>query len=286
MLLARGGPRHVRDAPEVRGALRLVFRERNGRTFLAEQFVRAPFGIIRPFHLEDGSVLLQLTHVAPGIMGGDAYRLDVVVERGARVVLTTVSATKVHRMLPGIGASQEGRFTVAAGGALEYYPGLTIPFPQAEFTQTLDVRLAPGAKFGILELWAMGRIGREEYLAFRRLRSRTRVFVDTRPCYLDALELQPDRSQLADWGVLEGHRYVASGYWYWDDAVEDRDITRPELLLVSGVPACGHLYMRGLALDGVALRAALLSFLRRHRAAWGLAPLPFERYTGLFEPEA
>ncbi len=214
-------------------------------------------------------------------MGGDAYRLDIAVEPGARVVVTPASATKVHGMLPGASASQAVTLTVAAGGALEYYPGLTIPFPQAEFTQTLDVALAPGARFGMLELWAMGRIERGEYLAFRRLSSRTTVLLGDRPCYLDALELCPAQGRPAGWGVLEGHRYVAVGYWHWEDAVESRDVSRPDLLLVSGVPSCGHLYVRGLARDGVALRASLQALLGRHRAAWGLARLSFERYPGI-----
>jgi urease accessory protein len=273
--------RAVQHSPGVEGVLRLLFRERRGTTYLAEQYVRAPFRIVRPFTLEDGSALLQVTHVAPGIMGGDAYRLDVTVEGGARVILLGTSATKLHRMLAGAFARQDVTLTVMPGGALEYYPGLMIPLPQAEFAQTLDVVLAPGAKFGMLEVWAMGRVERGEYLAFRRLSSRTRVLLETQPCYLDALELHPGLAHPAGWGVLEGHRYVASGYWHWADPLQDRDIVRPDVLLVSGVPSCGHLYVRGLARDGLALRTALHVFLGRHRTAWGLVSVPFERYTGI-----
>lgn len=272
--------------PEVQGALRLVFRARRGATYLAEQFVQAPFRIVRPFALEDGSVLLQVTHVAPGLLGGDAYRLDVIVESGARVILIGASATKVHRMPRGTASSQTVRCTVMAGGALEYYPGLLIPFPDSEFVQTVDVTLAADARFGMLELWAMGRIERGEYLAFRRLSSRARVVLGDRPCYLDAIEFSPDRAHLAGWGVLDGHRYVASGYWRWEAAAPAEDIAGPDVVLVSGVSAPGHLYARGLARDGLALCAALSRFLGRQRAAWGLSPISFERYSGLFDPRS
>lgn len=271
-------PTSAPHVPQVEGVLRLVFRERGGATYLADQYGRAPLKVVRPFSLGDGTALVQLTHVAPGIMGGDAYRLDITVEAGARVVVTPASATKVHGMLPGASASQAVTLTVAAGGALEYYPGLTIPFPQAEFTQTLDVALAPGARFGTLELWAMGRIERGEYLAFRRLSSRTAVLLRNRPCYLDALELCPAQGRPAGWGVLEGHRYVAVGYWHWEDA--GRAVTSPGPTCCSSA-SCGHLYVRGLARDGVALRASLQALLSRHRAAWGLARLSFERYPGI-----
>ncbi len=277
-------PRAPAD-PDVQGALRLVFRVRRGVTYLAEQFVQAPFRVVRPFPLEDGSALLQLTHVAPGMIGGDAYRLDVIVESGARVILIGASATKVHRMPLGASASHTVRCTVMPGGALEYYPGLVIPFPNSEFVQTVDVTLAADARFGMLELWAMGRIERGEYLAFRRLSSRTRVALGDRPCYMDAIELTPDRGHLAGWGMLDGYRYVTSGYWRWE-ATPAQDIVGPDVVLVSGVPAEGHIYARGLARDSVALCAATSTLVSRLRAAWGLSPIPFERYSSLFDPRS
>lgn len=261
--------------------LRLVFRARGGTTYLAEQHAQAPLGIVRPFPRADGGVFLQIVHVAPGLMGGDEYRLDVTVEAGARVILTGTSAMKVHRARPGVRAAQHARFTVMDGGALEYYPGLTIPFADAEFVQTLDVVLVPGAKFGLLEQWAMGRIGRGECLAFRRLSSRTRIVMGGVPCYCDALELCPSEASPAGWGILEGRRYVASGYWCWEAAPDQPDVVRPEMLLVSGVPPHGHRYLRCLAHDGAAMRGALRDFLTTQRTAWGLAPLPFERYSAL-----
>jgi hypothetical protein len=83
--------------------------------------------------------------------------------------------------------------------------------------------------------------------------------------------------------MLDGYRYVTSGYWRWEAATA-QDIVGPDVVLVSGVPAVGHLYARGLARDGVALCAALSGFLGRQRAAWGLSPIAFERYSGLFDP--
>lgn len=290
-------------APRVEAFLRLVFRARGDRTYLAEQHARAPLAIIRPFSQTDGSALLQIVHVAPGLMGGDEYRLDVTVESGAQVILTGTSAMKLYPARPAVGgeapgdpvsdrtggpalrrtagAFQHATFTVMDGGALEYYPGLTIPFAGAEFTQTVDVTLAPSAKFGMLEQWAMGRIERGEYLAFRRLSGRTRIIRGGAPCYYDALEFRPGDVSLAGWGMLEGHRYLASGYWYWDAAEPQRDLVEPGLLLVSGVPPHGHRYLRCLAQDGTAMRRALRDFLAAQRTAWRLAPLPFERYTAL-----
>lgn len=107
-------------------------------------------------------------------------------------------------MPPGVSVRQQVRCTVMDGGTLEYYPGLTIPFPQAAFTQTVAVSVGSAAKFGMLATWAMGRVERGEYLAFRQLSSRTTVALDGGPCYCDAIELSPECGA-SGWGVLEGH---------------------------------------------------------------------------------
>lgn len=79
---------------------------------------------------------------------------------------------------------------------------------------------------------------------------------------------------------------MAAGYWRWDtadDAAPAESIARPDLLFVSGAPSPNSLYVRGLARDGLTLGTALSTFLRRQRAAWRLSPVPFERYSGLFD---
>jgi hypothetical protein len=55
---AQAGAPHV---PRVEGVLRLVFRERGGATYLADQYGRAPLKVVRPFSLGGGTALVQLT---------------------------------------------------------------------------------------------------------------------------------------------------------------------------------------------------------------------------------
>lgn len=183
-------------------------------------------------------------------------------------------------MAPGVFSSQHVSIHVQAGAELEYYPSLVIPFPESDFRQTLDVALVEGAKFGFLDMRAMGRVARSEYLAFRRASSRVMVRIGERPCYRDALELEPGKSDIVGMGVLEGQRYLASGYWHWDKPLKHPSIANPDVTLVTGRPAQGHLYLRAIAQDGTAMRAAVAGLLQKQRAAWGLSPLPSGRYLG------
>ncbi len=272
--------------PRLDGVLRLGFIQREGRTYLADQYDQAPLKAVRPFSLVDGRVLLQIVNTTAGVLAGDAYRLDVTVGSGAKVVLVNQSATKAHTMGPGAFAEEQVRIQVAAGGELEFYPGLTIPFPGSDFRQTIDVRLDEGAKFGYLELRAMGRVTRGEHLAFRRMSCRVNVFLGETPCYKDALELDPPIWEVGGWGILEGNRYLASGYWMWGQALKHPAVQSPDVALVTGVPAMGHLYLRGMAYEGMALKDAVVRLLGAQRMAWGLAPLPAFGGLGTLPPPA
>ena len=268
--------------PAADGHLRLRLVDRRGSTTIVEQVVTAPFKLFRPQALPDGTLVLQVCVLGPGLRSGDQYRIELSLETGAKVVLLFPSATKVLGAVDGVSALQECSFEVAGGAQLEYYPGLTIPFPQAAFRQDIRAFSERGARFGILEMWAAGRVERGEELRFRELRSRTSVSVEGRPAYVDAVRMRPDLGRLDGPGILEGHRYWASGYWHWDRWLDQPDVSCDGLELVTGQPPHGSLYLRGLAWDGVGLRHRVHEILARQRMAWGLSPLDFGRYTNLF----
>jgi urease accessory protein len=263
----------------VSGRLELVFARRGSRTVLAHAHARAPLKIVRPFPLDGGREVVQILTVGPGICAGDAYSIDVTVESGARAVIVTQSASRLHQMEEDATATQTIALAVHPGGHLEYYPGVTIPFPGSDFSQDLRAAVANGARFGLLESWAMGRIGRGEYLRFRRLSARTSVVVDGQPAYSDALHLIPGEDDLGGWGLLERNRYVVSGYWHGDGiaAAPERSPT-PGVLSAFGEMAPGHAYLRALASDGPALEQEVRRTLAQVYRCWKLEAIPFPRF--------
>ena len=190
---------------------------------------------------------------------------------------------KLLGAIDGVGASQHVAITVADGGTLEYYPGLTIPYPDAIFEQSLEVALHSGSRIGLLEMWAMGRIERGESPRFGSIDSRTRVSVDGRSSYADALVLRPGETALDGFGLLEGNQYTVAGFWHWGD---DRPLVEPTgvpgLTLVTGRPSTGTEYVRGMGSDGVSLHTAVRNVRSAQRAAWGLTPIDFRRHTSAF----
>ena len=258
------------------GRLQLVFRARGTETHLAESYAQSPLKILRQFHLADGRAVVQILQTTPGIFAGDDYQVEIVVESGARVVLMNPSATKLHRMAVGGFARQRSHVVVHEGAQLEYYPALNIPFPEADYRQSLHIDLAPTSRLALVETWAMGRVERGEHLLFRRLSSRTAVNLAGKPLYRDALELTPAFDSSADWGVLEGGRYVASGFWFGEsvkplDPLPDAPL---DSLQAFGEVEQGQHYFRGLFDDGVEMRRAVDQVTQRMCRAWGVADPP------------
>ncbi len=263
----------------IEGRLELVFAARGGRTVLTHSRVAAPLKIVRPFALDDERALVQILTLGPGMCAGDRYAIDVTVEEGAKAVVIAQSASRILAMPHGEAACQTVRLKVLAGGQLEYYPGLTIPFPETRFVQHVTVDACAGARVGIVESWAMGRLGRGEYLRFRRLRSETRVNVSGAPVYAAVLDLQPSEVNLSATGILDGRRYLASGFWYGATLPPDIPVPRGDILMALGQAAPDQVYLRALADDGYALGEALRAATALVHAGWRAEAIPVRRFT-------
>jgi len=262
------------------GCADLTFARRGGRTVLAHSRVEAPMTLVRPFGLPDGRQLVQLITLGPGFCGGDVVRLCITAGEGAGVVVTTTAATRILSMHPGMHAEQRVEITAARGATIEYYPAVTIPFPDSAFVQTVSVHATPGARVGVMETWALGRTARGEYLDFRSLSNRTTLHVDGDLAYADATELEPDAVQLTGAAVLGGRRYLATGFWYGATIPDEpRDGAADDDLLMAFAQSRPEIaYLRALAGDAPALDAALRRVTDRVAAAWALAPVPLDRF--------
>jgi len=268
------------DVSSAVGGAALTFAARGGRTVLVDSHVRAPVALVRPFPLADGGQLVQLITIGPGLCGGDRLHIQIAVETGARVVLTTPAATRVLSMDATQHAEQRVDFVVAAGATLEYYPAITIPFPDSAFRQTISVNASNGARVGVLETWALGRTARAEYLGFRSLSSRATLEVGGEPLYVDATELNPGRDRLAGAGVLARRRYLASGFWFGVTLPEEEPVTVDDTdVLVSMAQSTPVVaYLRALASNAPSLEATLSGAATRIAAAWGHTPVSLARF--------
>jgi urease accessory protein len=252
--------------------LELTFAARNGQTFIAKQSATSPLKIWRPFEVGDGRVLVQLVNVSPGLMADDVYKININVEEGAKVILVNQSATKLHQMPDGMMAKQTVDIQVANNAELEYYPGLTIPFPETYYKQRVLITLAEQAKFAMLERYAVGRVERGEVHQFRCVSSQIRIIKEGKPIYADGLELAEGI------GLLEGHSYGANGVWCWGALPRVDAVTSDKMLLVRGRASPEVGYLRALAQDGLELKTCLDTVIKKWRREQGMAEVMFSRF--------
>jgi urease accessory protein len=258
----------------------LTFARRGGRTVLTHSRVMAPMTLVRPFLLAGGAQLVQLITLGPGFCGGDRVELRVTAEDEANVVVTTTAATRVLSMHPGARAEQHVEIVAKAGATVQYYPLVTIPFPDSAFAQTITLRADATSRVGVMETWALGRTARDEYLRFTSLSSRTALHVDGRLAYLDRTDLRPAGDPLEGAGVLAGRRYLAAGVWHGADiAADPQDGANAGDTLVAFAPARPNIaYLRALANDAPSLDAALRRVTDRIAAAWNTEPVVLDRF--------
>jgi hypothetical protein len=103
--------------------------------------------------------------------------------------------------------------------------------------------------------------------------------VDDVPAYSDALHLEPGRVDVAAAGVLEHHRYVASGFWHGVQRLEPSPPqTDRGVLCAVGEFTPGQVYLRALAMDGPALATALGDAVGRVYRSWNLREAPILRF--------
>jgi urease accessory protein len=137
----------------------------NGRTRLVEHRQSAPLKIARAFETPDGGLDICVMDASPGLLAGDVYEFEWVLEPGTRARITTQGATRVHPSGGSI-SRQTTEVSVAADAHLELWPESTIPFRDARFQSQINAKLEDGANLLIFESLSAGRVARDEIFAF------------------------------------------------------------------------------------------------------------------------
>lgn len=185
-----------------------------------------PLQALEPMDLDgDGVATLLLLNPTGGLLAGDRLETAITLGAGARVCVSTPSATRVYRS-PGPDAIQRLAAEVGAGGALEWLPDHLIPSPGARLQQSTEIRLAADATLLYVDAWAAGRAARGEAWSFDRLDSSLLVRDDV-GLLLRERSVLTGRPRLDGLGGTEGFPYVATfvairpARQGWDDVVAD-----------------------------------------------------------------
>jgi urease accessory protein len=214
-----------------------------------------------------------IVNTAGGVAGGDRFALDVTVDAGAQLVVTTAAAEKIYRTLEPA-ATIDVKLAVGAGAALDWLPQETILFDRCRLRRTIEVDLADDARLLLSEAIVFGRSGMGESIEDCVLFDRWRLRRNGRLIHAEGVRLDGAvaaklaRSAVAKGGVAVATVLMSPGSDTAVDAVRAFDEQfRGEV----GISFWNGLaVVRLCAADGAALRHDLVTVL----SALRVAPLP------------
>ena len=145
------------------------------RTVMTERLHFGPLRILKPLYPEGDAIChAVIVHPPGGIVAGDSLALNVRVDSGAQVLVTTPGAQKWYRST-GASASATTRLHIDDDARLEWMPQETIVFDGARAWQTLEITLALKARFFGWEMLCLGRTTRGERFTTGEFRQRIRL---------------------------------------------------------------------------------------------------------------
>jgi urease accessory protein len=169
-------------------------------------------GPLRVRFPNSGAAALEamIVNTAGGIAGGDRHDLDIAVEDGAALTVTTAAAEKIYRAL-GPAAEIAIKLTVGANASLSWLPQETILFDRARLDRRIEVELAPRASLLMAEAVVFGRAAMGEAVDHGAFSDRWRVRCDGRLVLAENLRLDGAVAEmLAEPAVAGGAVAVAT----------------------------------------------------------------------------
>lgn len=196
------------------GELELVVAVRGGRSVAAHQYHRGALRILRPHYLDDsGQVCYVLVNPGGAYLGADLYVIDVDVSDGAKLLLTTQSATKIYRT-PGSFAEQRMTLRLGEGAQLELAPDQLIAYREASYRQNTHITVRPSSSLVMAEVVTPGWSPDGASFRYEELRLRNEIHVEapdgTTMLALDNLLIRPPLNDVTGMGFMEGFSHLGS----------------------------------------------------------------------------
>lgn len=196
------------------GELELRVALRGQRSVASHQYHRGALRVLRPHYLDQsGQVCYVVVNPGGAYLGADLYLVDVEVEAGASLLLTTQSATKIYRT-PGSFAEQRMSVRLGEGARLELAPDQLIAYREASYRQNTHITVRPTSSLVMSEIITPGWSPDGAPFRYEELRLRTEIRVGglDGPGLLavDNVLIRPSASDVSAMGFMEGFSHLGS----------------------------------------------------------------------------
>ena len=187
----------------------------SGRTIIKEKESVFPLSVQKEMYYDQFQP--KMTHVyivssSGGILQGDKYMIDIILEKNALAHITTQGATRVYGMNVS-NAIQVVNVSLDDGAYLEFIPDQIIPYKNSRFYQEINFKVHDNATMIYSEIISPGRIGMGEIFDYEicYLRSIGKNHKDELR-FTDYTKIEPKKMNLQDFGVLGQKQIMATVY--------------------------------------------------------------------------
>jgi len=231
-----------------------------------------PLRLLKTLYPESSRIAhAVLVHPPGGLVGGDRLDIQLDVQAGAHLLVTTPAATRFYRSNAGE-AAQVVRATLGEGARLEWLPQETLAYPDCIARNEVQLSLAPGASLFATEVLGLGLPAAGQPFDSGRLLQHLEItgqWLDRG--WLDAA----DKVLLDGPGGLAGHRVLGTLAYAQTTMLADAEaLLADSRALLADVPLCGITHLAGprgavllMRVIGGEVEAVTLA-LRRVRALW------------------
>ncbi|WP_258142185.1 urease accessory protein UreD, partial [Arthrobacter sp. MYb23] len=187
---------------------------RGGRSVASRQFHEGALRVLRPHYLdESGQVCYVMVNPGGAYLGADLFVVEVGVDAGADLLLTTQSATKVYRT-PGSFAEQRMCVRLGAGARLELMPDQLIAYREASYRQNSRFSLHPTSSVVMAEVITPGWSPDGASFKYEEVRLRNEIWIESdsgaKLLALDNLLMRPPVNDVTGMGFMEGFSHLGS----------------------------------------------------------------------------
>ena len=212
-----------------------------------------------------GTVEAVIINTAGGVTGGDNFSTTITANANAKISVTTQAAERIYCAPDLTVGSMQARLYAKRDAQLYWLPQETILFEGSRLRRRLDVEVAQGAKFLMVEPLVFGRKASGEILQSCSLDDSVCITCEGSPIYVDRIKLNGDiASILKRSAVANGACAMASVVLVDPMAKTMLEGLRALLPTAAGASllADDTLVIRLLCSDSFVLRTALLPILK------------------------
>ncbi|MBG9733078.1 urease accessory protein UreD [Paenibacillus alvei] len=192
------------------GVLRLNAEERSGKTVARDVYFHGAFKVMRPiYHDDSGQACYYILNPGGGYLDGDRYLMQISLEEGARITLTTQAATKIYKT-PKKPAYQEVEIRLKKGSYLEYITDPIIGYEHARYKQKTVIWMEKGANLLYSEIVTSGWSPDGRQFSYDLLQFMNEIYLDGVLAVHDHIKLNPAAHRMTSLGFMEGYSHLGS----------------------------------------------------------------------------